>query len=395
MTRNLLLPFCVCLFATAATCRADAQEGSTQQRPVPQPANGASWSEPIGDDPPKAKPPKAPAKKPAESLTFKERIELRRAAKANSFRIEVKFSDGTGGSGSGVLLKRFSKAGLILTNAHVVRHRGLLPSKITVESGKEKGFKSTGLLAYYSKDSRNGLDLALIAVGDDKNLLGSPPRIAQSVSVGQHVTHVGNPLGERFLVSEGTVRRPYLPAKGSFVQTATSERGSSGGGVFNSKGELLGLITQGIGESQKERESVFFGAQHMLARLRIHYLRVNANQGWQDSGVLIESPSRVHLLAAGNVTLGSFTRKVPPFGVKGRAKYSLFPQTPHGCVLAQIGTRGAPSALLSAWKGAGPSNSSLAILNHKGQRGGLRLRLNDTTLKNNSGSFAVVVVVER
>lgn len=92
-------------------------------------------------------------------------------------------------------------------------------------------------------------DLALLA------LEGYQTRIyakrARSVRLGEAVISVGSPYGLQYLLSEGIVAAQGWKDKDFkslyLVHTGMINPGSSGGGAFNDKGELIGVNTMSYG----------------------------------------------------------------------------------------------------------------------------------------------------
>jgi serine protease DegQ len=93
------------------------------------------------------------------------------------------------------------------------------------------------------------LDLALLAVEGPVNHVYA--RLAKDSRAGEGVINIGNPYNFEFLASEGIVAQVSYKMKefkGHYlVTTAMINPGSSGGGVFNENGELLGINTMTIG----------------------------------------------------------------------------------------------------------------------------------------------------
>lgn len=92
-------------------------------------------------------------------------------------------------------------------------------------------------------------DLALLKV---MGLSNHPyARVAKTVRVGEQVTNVGSPMIFEFLVSEGIVSALHYKDrtfKATYtITTAMINPGSSGGGAFNSDGELIGVNTMTVG----------------------------------------------------------------------------------------------------------------------------------------------------
>ncbi|WP_326538029.1 tetratricopeptide repeat protein [Pseudorhodoferax sp.] len=139
------------------------------------------------------------------------------------------------GQGSGVVVA----PGLVATNCHVVRGAATLR---LAGAGGEQAAQWTRQLA--------GLDLCLLAAPG----LSAPPvalRTSQELSVGEPVYAVGNPLGFGLAVSSGLLSsrqegQPHV----RLAATAPVSPGSSGGGLFDRQGRLLGLTTAILGTGQ-------------------------------------------------------------------------------------------------------------------------------------------------
>lgn len=139
------------------------------------------------------------------------------------------------GAGSGVII---SGDGHIVTNNHVIDGA----SKITVrlKDGSELEAKLVG------KDSRT--DIAVLKV-ESKGLKSASFGDSESLAVGEQVVAIGNPLGELGgTVTEGIIsaldREIVIDGESmTLLQTSAAVNpGNSGGGLFNSKGELVGIV---------------------------------------------------------------------------------------------------------------------------------------------------------
>jgi S1-C subfamily serine protease len=139
------------------------------------------------------------------------------------------------GQGTGVVIGR----GEVITNCHVVHGAAAL---------KVRGYGVAVDAAIHYRDtdrdlcqlSAPGLQAAPVALGSVRRL-----------EVGQRVYAIGAPQGLAKTMSEGIVSslRPY---EGShYVQTsAPISPGSSGGGLFDARGRLIGITTMQIAEAQ-------------------------------------------------------------------------------------------------------------------------------------------------
>ncbi|EGL35567.1 trypsin [Parvimonas sp. oral taxon 110 str. F0139] len=155
----------------------------------------------------------------------------------------------TKGLGSGVIV---SKDGYILTNNHVVD-----PSKTkSVTVILSDGTKREAKVLWSDKT----LDLAVIKI-DSSGLNLKPVEFGDSsqVSIGDKAIAIGNPLGINL---KSTLTSGYISGKdrvitlqdgstmeGLFQTDAAINPGNSGGGLFNDKGQLIGINTAKAGNS--------------------------------------------------------------------------------------------------------------------------------------------------
>ncbi|MCL1912315.1 MAG: trypsin-like peptidase domain-containing protein [Eubacteriaceae bacterium] len=141
----------------------------------------------------------------------------------------------TEGGGSGVII---TSDGNILTNSHVVQNASKLT--VTLRNGSKFDAKVVG------DDPKN--DLAVIKI-DASGLTTAVFGDSDELMVGDQAIVIGNPLGEL----GGTVTQGIISAlerrinvEGqlmTLLQTdAAVNSGNSGGGLFNSRGELVGII---------------------------------------------------------------------------------------------------------------------------------------------------------
>lgn len=141
----------------------------------------------------------------------------------------------TNGAGSGVII---SEDGYIVTNQHVIEGA----SKITVRTRDGKSHSAT-IVGYDAKT-----DLAVIKI-EVTGLTPATYGTSGDLVVGQPVLAIGNPLGEL----GGTVTEGIISALDRELQVedqmmrllqtdASVNPGNSGGGLFDGKGRLVGVI---------------------------------------------------------------------------------------------------------------------------------------------------------
>src|SRR5436305_2214307 len=145
------------------------------------------------------------------------------------------------GAGSAVAL---TPDGFMLTSAHVVNGPGR-SGRVAFVDGRELGFRVVGVdrLSDLAVLRVDGDDLAAVQLGDSERL-----------RVGQLVVAIGNPNGFAGSVTAGVVSAlgRSLPARSgrtfryidNVIQTdAALNPGSSGGGLVDSAGRVVGINT--------------------------------------------------------------------------------------------------------------------------------------------------------
>ncbi|MEA5085362.1 MAG: stalk domain-containing protein [Lachnospiraceae bacterium] len=128
--------------------------------------------------------------------------------------------------GSGVIL---SSDGYIATNFHVVENASL----IRVEFYDRSIYSGKVHIAGYD----TARDLVILKI-DANNLTYAAIGNSDEVEIGESVTAIGSPNGVLNVVSTGKVtdKNDFIISSSAYITG-----GSSGGGLFNSKGEVIGI----------------------------------------------------------------------------------------------------------------------------------------------------------
>ena len=138
------------------------------------------------------------------------------------------------GAGSGFIV---SPDGVILTNAHVVQGA----DEVTVKLQDRREFRAKVL----GSDPRT--DVAVLKI-DAKGLPVAPIGKSKSVLVGEWVLAIGSPYGLESTVTAGVVSatgRSISDGSVPFIQTDVAVNpGNSGGPLFNTRGEVVGINSQ-------------------------------------------------------------------------------------------------------------------------------------------------------
>jgi len=138
------------------------------------------------------------------------------------------------GAGSGFIV---SPDGVILTNAHVVRDA----DEVTVKLQDRREYRAKVL----GSDTKT--DVAVLKI-DAKNLPVVPLGNTRNLQVGEWVLAIGSPYGLESTVTAGVVSAKGRSLPGDsvpFIQTDVAVNpGNSGGPLFNTRGEVVGINSQ-------------------------------------------------------------------------------------------------------------------------------------------------------
>ena len=158
---------------------------------------------------------------------------------AATVSLEMKDSKGkTRAFGSGF----FVRENLIATNYHVIAEAASGTAKLV---DKDTTYEIEGFTA---TDETNDLALLKVTAYGIKPL---PLGNSTDVKIGETVYVAGNPKGLEGTFSDGMISgRRYEDAKERLQMTAPVSRGSSGGPVLNSKGEVIGVASRTIEDGQ-------------------------------------------------------------------------------------------------------------------------------------------------
>jgi S1-C subfamily serine protease len=204
----------------------------------------------------------SPADMPADlSVLNQQPPEIRRAMRAN-VRISQQAAMGSGvGVGSGVIVRHENGKATILTNRHVVdsvfaQSHGRLQLNLSGIPEPEITFvtsdKNKGKVIWIAADE---VDLAVVEAPCPDGVEAVAWQVTDDIQIGEQVFAVGNPMGLGWTFTRGVVsalrQHEYGTRKVPVVQTDTRiGPGNSGGGLYNQKGELIGINTFVLSPSQ-------------------------------------------------------------------------------------------------------------------------------------------------
>jgi serine protease Do len=224
------------------------------------------------------------------------------------------------GAGSGFIV---SPNGVILTNAHVVRDA----DEVTVKLQDRREFRAKVL----GTDPKT--DVAVLKI-DAKNLPVVPIGNTRNLQVGEWVLAIGSPFGLESSVTAGVVSAkgrslPNDPVP--FIQTDVAVNpGNSGGPLFNTRGEVVGINSQiysqtggyqglsfaiPIDVAVRIKDQIVATGKVQHAKLGV--LMQDVNQGFADSfklespdGALVANVERGGAADKAGVKAGDVIRKV-------------------------------------------------------------------------------------
>ncbi len=236
--------------------------------------------------------------------------------------------------GSGFVV---STDGYILTNAHVVEDNGTRASSVSVMFKDVEGSASTKVPATIVGVDETS-DVALLKIDPAKapQLLALTLGDSDAVQVGEPVVAIGNPLGYDFTVTSGivsAVNRNLESPNGSVIpdgiQTdAAINSGNSGGPLFNSRGEVIGINEQ-IATKSGGNEGLGFAvpintAKSVLEQLKSSGKVTYAWLGIQGQSITADVASALGLKVESGVLVAAVTQGSPAekAGLKGGSRQS-------------------------------------------------------------------------
>jgi S1-C subfamily serine protease len=128
----------------------------------------------------------------------------------------------------------------VLTNCHVVRNR---PEVFLVVGGQQKKARVTG--------ARVDADACVLRIEESILAPVAGVKSASEVRVGEEVLAIGSPSGFTNTLSVGIVSQHRQHGGTSYIQTtAQISPGSSGGGLFDKFGNLIGITTFKVSDAE-------------------------------------------------------------------------------------------------------------------------------------------------
>lgn len=213
------------------------------------------------------------------------------------------------GLGSGFLINR---RGFCVTNFHVVE--GQTRVAVTIFHRRENGdFERVAIRDVRILALNPHFDLALLEIPAQEDLEFQPVYLAEDDAhrEGDAVFAIGNPLGLERSVSEGIVSTRNRNMEGIvYIQTtAQINPGNSGGPLFNSRGEVVGVINMKLqfGEGLGFAIPVSYLRHFLANRDAFAFDRTNPNTGYH----YLQPPRRRNPLSPYEAATSDSTQETP------------------------------------------------------------------------------------
>ena len=185
--------------------------------------------------------------------------------------------------GSGFII---DKEGYIITNNHVIEGA----DEITVKLSDKEEFDAKII----GRDPKT--DIALIKIDPDKDLPVAQLGDSDSLKVGEWVMAIGNPFGLDQTVTAGIVsakwRKLGMGPYEDFIQTdAAINQGNSGGPLFNTRGEVVG-VNSAIFSTSGGNIGIGFAVPINLAKNVVDQLKEKGKvvRGWLGVSIQMVTP---------------------------------------------------------------------------------------------------------
>lgn len=330
-----------------------------------------------------------------EPKTNLEKLELYTRVRSCTVKVSSEF--GTSGyHGTGVAVKRLGDYVMIITNSHVVAMDGVSP-RVTVKPYSKAGLSPIPAYVIYEHKA-DGLyfDLAFLAVRDPDHSISIANKSGDPDWKKKTVYSCGNPQSEEFLVDHGNVlpstAGPADAKKLSWVvcHDALTERGNSGGGLFDSEGDLVGINTWLYND--KVSMAIDYSAFADLFDFRAATIQATSS-GWVKDA-MVPAGSSVYALAVGKWKLNPSWPPVDPGGYSGSTNKCAISGLNYGSALMKLGDQ---TACFNHTH-PGPNDSPVIYEDArtakiKNAGGDLSFRINDQSPSGNSGEVAVFYLV--
>lgn len=346
-----------------------------------------------------------------------DKLELYKRVRQCTVKVSARIGEKVGKQGTGVCFMRagggtHGEYAVVVTNSHVVSEynertqRYELAPTIKVkpwQKGKETWLEAQVMFHHLS--DKLWFDLAFLIVKDPDGLISKAAVATQrDHKVGSTVYACGNPQDEEFLVDDGEIVDFKWPVKNSgqlLAHNALIERGSSGGGLFNSRGELIGINTW----LYELRTGIAQDAQWFFEWFRFGSASVGSRAGdWQNIVVSHEEHGYVdmelhkgqslYMAALGTWTYNKTDGATNAGGVSGYENRRVSKEHNYASALVRVGeSMFAIGNGMWGTDGAVVAPPDFRVSERISTTGKVSYRMNDTDISDNGGYLTLIYFV--
>jgi S1-C subfamily serine protease len=181
---------------------------------------------------------------PEEKFTSEQMLEVYRKVRKSALVVRA-HTGNQSALGSGVVVLANHGRVVAFTNGHVVASEGRRADRVEVKPFGTRVWYPARIVNVLLDEKRN-LDLAVLTFNDiwQRETAATLIPETETAAPGKVVIAVGNPRGDEFLTDHGHIKD--VSVRGDIrvvIHDALTEHGSSGGGLFDIQGRLLGINT--------------------------------------------------------------------------------------------------------------------------------------------------------
>ncbi|KAF0240860.1 MAG: 2-alkenal [Planctomycetota bacterium] len=325
------------------------------------------------------------------SMTNEAKLQLHTRIRSCTVMVRAIFDDEHGAIGTGVGFQRFGDDVVVVTNAHVVGEEGKFVSqKVAVRpwtKGEEVWLPANVIVT--SRVDRDFLDIAFLVVSDPRRLIViASPIEERALKVGKPVYSCGHPRGEEFLVDDGAILE--VTAEELVAHDALIEHGNSGGGLFDSKGQLIGINTWMVDGKYGLAQEIhgFLGWWRFFRATA----RADATD-WLETDIEIQDGQFGRALAVGKWSYDGDRNSCNALGSNHNHEVRVDDRYYFASLLVRAGE--STVQIRDQWKKNAAQESMYPDygVQRLGDFGRLKLRINDSQPGDNSGSIDLYVLV--
>lgn len=327
--------------------------------------------------------------------TNAQKLEMIDVANRHTLRVKVPFIDKATGKlmdivGSAVVIYKWGDLAVAATNRHVVFKNEVRAPAIFVEP-RGGGAQQAWILSGEVLPAKDDLAFLVFWDVEKKTTAATFRSPGEQLRRGAPVLAIGHPKDHPWFPAYGALlgtttigTTPYL------IHDALIEHGSSGGGLYDRHGHLVGLNTLLLGDS----EGGAIDISALMSSLTIHFQGILASKlDWQRSNIPVSKDNHVWVLALGDWSYSDWYPNCDAGGTDGWPEHRVVKTAPFASLLMTVTGKGVVSVTDDSYGlplPPGVKGLSCPVLS----TGDMSFRINDTdTGARHNGTLWVVMLV--